>query len=213
MGNDYHANLTGSDLHIVKVHAINSTAAHTGTPAAVTGDLIVFDANGLPADSGNVLPNGTTATTQSAGDNSTKVATTAYVDRGPSSAYVLPNGTTATTQSAGDNSTNVATTAFVTAAAHFGSWTFNGFTAGTSYHATTDGFVVAFATNSGGANAVLTGITDSSATPTTVLIVSSAFYEGGQNASITMPVRKGDYWKVTQTNANAPTISWLPLGN
>ncbi len=89
MGNDYHANLTGSDLHIVKVHAINSTAAHTGTPAAVTGDLIVFDANGLPADSGNVLPNGTTATTQAAGDNTTAVATTAYVDRGAGSAYIL----------------------------------------------------------------------------------------------------------------------------
>jgi len=80
MGNDYHANLTGSDLHIVKVHAINSTAAHTGTPAAVTGDLVVFDANGLPADSGNVLPNGTIATTQGVGDSSTNVATTAYVN-------------------------------------------------------------------------------------------------------------------------------------
>jgi hypothetical protein len=140
MGNDYHANLTGSDLHIVKVHAINSTAAHTGTPAAVAGDAVVFDANGLPADSGmgisatagttmtfpstsktimasdfsnaaaGALANGTTATTQSAGDNSTKVATTAYVDRG---AGALANGTTATTQSAGDNSTKVATTAYV----------------------------------------------------------------------------------------------------
>ena len=139
MGNDYHANLTGSDLHIVKVHAINSTAAHTGTPAAVAGDAVVFDANGLPADSGmgisatagttmtfpstsktimasdfsnaaaGALANGTTATTQSAGDNSTKVATTAYVDRG---AGALANGTTATTQSAGDNSTKVATTAY-----------------------------------------------------------------------------------------------------
>ena len=119
MGNDYHANLTGSDLHIVKVHAINSTAAHTGTPAAVAGDAVVFDANGLPADSGmgisatagttmtfpstsktimasdfsnaaaGALANGTTATTQSAGDNSTKVATTAYVDRGAGSAYIL----------------------------------------------------------------------------------------------------------------------------
>ena len=80
MGNIYHKDLTGTDLHIPKIHQINDTAAHTGTPAAVTGDIVVFDANGLPADSGNVLPNGTTATTQSAGDNSTKVATTAYVD-------------------------------------------------------------------------------------------------------------------------------------
>ena len=60
--------------------------------------------------SSNTLPNGTTATTQSAADSSTKVATTAFVN---GTALTLASGTTATTQSPGDNSTKVATTAFV----------------------------------------------------------------------------------------------------
>jgi len=69
------------------------------------------------------LPTGTTATTQSANDNSTKLATTAYTDTGlalksnlASPTFTgtpsLPTGTTATTQSANDNSTKLATTAY-----------------------------------------------------------------------------------------------------
>ena len=81
------------------------------------------------------LPGGSTAVTQTSGDNSTKVATTAYVAAnaggapsgsasgalagtypGPSLAVgALPNGMTATTQANGDNSTKVATTAYVVA--------------------------------------------------------------------------------------------------
>ena len=83
-----------------------------------------------------VLPPATTATTQSNGDNSTKVATTAYVaansggaptgsaggslsgtypSPGLSSTVAIPSGATATTQATGDNSTKVATDAFVQA--------------------------------------------------------------------------------------------------
>jgi hypothetical protein len=67
----------------------NATCVYDGTTftfnkfitADVTGDLTgnadtASNLSGTPA-----LPNGTTATTQSAGDNSTKVATTAYADR------------------------------------------------------------------------------------------------------------------------------------
>ncbi len=56
------------------------------------------------------LPTGTSAVTQSAGDNSTKIATTAFVN---GTALTLANNTTATTQAPGDNSTKLATTAFV----------------------------------------------------------------------------------------------------
>jgi microcystin-dependent protein len=82
------------------------------------------------------LPTGTIAVTQSSSDNSTKLATTAFVQTIVSSGLgtidltpyapkasptftgtpSLPTGTTAVTQTAGDNTTKLATTAFVNAA-------------------------------------------------------------------------------------------------
>ena len=65
---------------------------HAQLPALVSGDIPNNAANttgtaanlsGTPA-----LPNGTTATTQSAGDNSTKLASTAYVDRALGATWV-----------------------------------------------------------------------------------------------------------------------------
>ena len=80
-----------------------------------------------------VLPTGTTGVTQSAADNSTKLATTAFVQQATAGIAlqasvdakadknsptftgtpVLPSGTIAVTQTPGDNSTSIATTAFV----------------------------------------------------------------------------------------------------
>jgi hypothetical protein len=60
-------------------------------PAFTTSGIVFNNASGV-LSSGTALPNGTTATTQSSGDNSTKVATTAYVDAatgGGSSGMVL----------------------------------------------------------------------------------------------------------------------------
>ncbi len=73
------------------------------------------------------LPTGTIATTQTASNNSTAVATTAYVDAADAlkadlasptftGTPTLPTGTIATTQTASNNSTAVATTAYVDAA-------------------------------------------------------------------------------------------------
>jgi len=87
------------------------------------------------------LPTGTIATTQTAGNNTTAVATTAYVDAADAlkanlasptftGTPTLPTGTIATTQSAADSTTKVATTAFVTTAdnlkANIASPTFTG---------------------------------------------------------------------------------------
>lgn len=87
------------------------------------------------------LPTGTIATTQSAADSSTKVATTAFVTTADNlkanlasptftGTPTLPTGAIATTQSAGNNTTAVATTAFVTTAdnlkANLASPTFTG---------------------------------------------------------------------------------------
>lgn len=70
------------------------------------------------------LPTGTTGVTQTAGNSSTALATTAFVATSfaplasPtfSGTPSLPTGTTAVTQTAGSNTTALATTAFVTAA-------------------------------------------------------------------------------------------------
>lgn len=92
------------------------------------------------------IPSTTTATTQAAGDNSTKVATTAFVMSNVATtveplisgatgkvgvstlfaradhqhimppSFNIPNGVTASTQTANDNSTKIATTAYVATA-------------------------------------------------------------------------------------------------
>lgn len=87
------------------------------------------------------LPTGTIATTQNASNNTTAVATTAYVDTADAlkanltsptftGTPTLPTGTIATTQTASNNSTAVATTAYVDAAdalkANIASPTFTG---------------------------------------------------------------------------------------
>jgi len=81
-------------------------------------DLSPYAPLASPALTGNP-----TAPTQSPGDNSTKIATTAYVDaadalKAPLASPALTGTPTAPTQSPGDNSTKIATTAFVTAAAN-----------------------------------------------------------------------------------------------
>jgi hypothetical protein len=81
---------------------------------------------------------------------------------------------------------------------------------GSVYQAATDGFVVAYDYWEGQGGYV-NGITDSSSNPTTMRIQN-----GGPStnaAGINMPVRKGDYWKVTITSGGwYPHVFWIPLG-
>lgn len=91
----------------------------SSTGGAITGGLNI---SGLTASqlvetdgsknlvSATSLPNGVTATTQTGGDTSTKVATDAFVN---TTALSLTTGTSAVTQTAGDATTKVATDAFV----------------------------------------------------------------------------------------------------
>jgi hypothetical protein len=84
----------------------------------------------------------------------------------------------------------------------FGSWASK--SNNTSYLAATDGIVVAMRTSINGA---VVGLTDASDPPTT----QRANTQTGSsyvNRTITFPVRKGDYWKVTGAN----TVFWLPIG-
>lgn len=83
------------------------------------------------------------------------------------------------------------------------------------YLAATDGFVLAEASGAGETACGVTGYTDSSNPPTTIRIVSSKATGGGgpsMNTSITMPVKKGDYWKVAATGT-VSRIIWMPIGS
>ena len=89
----------------------------------------------------------------------------------------------------------------------FGAWETR--TDGVTYQATTDGFVVAGWQGSGDAVDVA-GYTDSSTPPTTIRAKIDQYYPGGSgvDCSFTMPVKTGDYWKVT----GCDTIYWIPMG-
>ena len=109
---------------------VNATSGGTGTDShTATG---VAQLSGGTWSFSTALTNGTTATTQAPGDNTTNVATTAFVQQNsgsnpPFSLIISGNNNTATlgvtspatltvpTQSAGDTSTNAANSSFVQA--------------------------------------------------------------------------------------------------
>jgi hypothetical protein len=66
---------TGDPLKIVKGTEINTEFVNISTAIATKADLASPTFTGSP-----ILPTGTTAVTQSAGNNSTALATTAYID-------------------------------------------------------------------------------------------------------------------------------------
>lgn len=78
----------------------------------------------------------------------------------------------------------------------FGAWASK--SNNTSYQAATDGFVLVAAA----ASESPYGYTDGSNPPTTQRII-------GYFSGFCMPVRKGDWWKVT----GATTVYWLPMGS
>ena len=96
----------------------------------------------------------------------------------------------------------------------FGAWETK--SEGQVYQASTDGLVLAVASNSGVSQVLLSGFTDSNSNPTTLRIGQLATRDGdtgGFSVSIIMPVRKGDYWKVTTFQGAADFVYWIPLGN
>ena len=86
-----------------------------------------------------------------------------------------------------------------------------------NFQANTDGFVIAYAfsQDGSGTHAVgLQGFTDNTTTPTTMRVFEiSAEVNIGTAVSITMPVRKGDYWRVVALGIiEGSSLSWIPLG-
>jgi hypothetical protein len=91
----------------------------------------------------------------------------------------------------------------------FGSWVSR--SGDTVYQASTDGFVLAWGSRDGEPPGVR-GYTDSSNPPATLRIASrEGEYGNTSRQSITMPVKKDDYWKVTGENFNWGDIYWIPL--
>ncbi len=75
----------------------------------------------------------------------------------------------------------------------------------TSYLAATDGFVCAYAST----DSPVQGYTDGSNPPTTQLvggIIANDWHT--RTGSVTMPVKKGDYWKIL----GSTKIHWIPMG-
>lgn len=94
-----------------------------------------------------------------------------------------------------------------------GTWTSR--TKDTVYQASTDLIVVALYVPTNAQTGAISGITDSSATPSTVR-VKCGQNSGNANVnnmlSITFPVKKDDYWKVEQSgSANSVTIYEIAL--
>jgi len=81
-------------------------------------------------------------------------------------------------------------------------------TAGITYPAATDGIVVAYGTGGhcgGGILGYINGVSTHRS--------GSGYIDCSQGASITMPVRKGETWKVSKTGCLGITaIYWIPLG-
>jgi hypothetical protein len=106
---------SGDPLKIVKGTEINTEFVNISVAIATKADLASPTFTGSP-----VLPTGTTGTTQSAGNSSTALATTAFVTTADNlkadlASPALTGTPTAPTASVNTNTTQVATTAYVVA--------------------------------------------------------------------------------------------------
>jgi hypothetical protein len=98
---------TSGNLVLSKDGTAQDTIAFAGTGGQIEIDIATEDSYifGFPA-AGVVLPNGSTATTQATGDNSTKVATTAFVQASVTGLLEFKGGFDATTGELDDGSGN-----------------------------------------------------------------------------------------------------------
>jgi len=97
----------------------------------------------------------------------------------------------------------------------FGDWDYITYSDHSYYQAATDGYVTASFKNTGGADIAIAGKTDPTLPPTTTRITDVILNPGDIAwVSITMPVRKGDWWTVSGegTIVTETIIYWIPLG-
>lgn len=98
---------------------------------------------------------------------------------------------------------------------HFGEWDEGPFTIHTLYLAETDGFVCAYLDYMTPSQNEIAGYTGPGPdiSNLTMRVRDSNALGASSVAGITMPVRKGDYWYIFESNTEPPnvTISWIPL--
>lgn len=90
-----------------------------------------------------------------------------------------------------------------------GAWDASSYVSSTAYEALSDMIIVAYGTAATYTSRVITGFSDASNPPTT--IVAKMAGDLG-TATVTFPVRKGDYFQVDIFNFTSGVISAIPLG-
>lgn len=205
---------TSSDLSdSSNIPLLNATNHFTSSGVQRIDGILAVDNDGSLGSAGDIvlLNNVALRGINNAGSGARPLITIDTADKiniGNSDAIKL-NGDVTTSASA------TVGTNFKTATSQNFSWNSKSF--GTVYQAASDGFVVAniniTVTNQSG---VIIGYTDSSNPPTTqrcgaeATSISSSIVD---NAGFTMPVKKGDYWEVTQNGVGPTyTLFWVPLG-
>ena len=149
------------------------------------------------------LPNDTYLTA----DNAADTGTVDLIKANTSDVAVIPDGSELATSAAPTADADIANKKYVddqmgAVGSLFGSWASK--SNNTTYQAATDGFVCARLSGEG----EVAGRTDSSSTPTTIRQKNYAV-QSDHGASITMPVKKNDYWAVS----GASFVYWIPMGN
>jgi hypothetical protein len=193
----------GSSHWRCMVYTLAAGVPNSGTVNSGTANQLAYYASSTNAVNGTTaLPNGTTATTQTAGDTTTKVATNAFVN---TTALTLATGSTATTQSTNDSSTKVATTAFSNPGSAVSA---NG------YQKLPSGIVLQWG-NSGNisANSSAT-VTYPLAFPNNVFSITSTPTNNGVPANASA-VTNNNTSNFTQNNGTGSTCSfyWMAIGN
>lgn len=131
--------MTVCPIILTDSHIIVGNGSNQGADVAMSGDVTIDDTGATTIKTSVALAGSPTTTTQSPGDNSTKIATTAYADAAGSGGTItltgdvtgsgsgsiattikanvaLAGNPTTTTQSFPDSSTKIATTEYVTTA-------------------------------------------------------------------------------------------------
>lgn len=81
----------------------------------------------------------------------------------------------------------------------------------TPYNAVTDGIVTAFVLSTG-SESVLYGYADLGPDPTTIVSIGKTSSSGPNGyTGISMPIKKGEYWKVS--HPNTVVVWWMPVGS
>ncbi len=184
------AGATGNTIVAGTLGVAGDFAVNTNkfTVAGATGNTVVAGTLGVTGIA--TLGDGSLATTQSAADNSTQLATTAYADR--KEAILVTQATASIFGTRTANDTAPAT-----------------LVKSTIYRAACDGFItVSIRTNDNTLDIYVEASDTSPDVKVATVQTGASIWD-----SVTVPVAKDEYLTVTQTAGTGnPTIYWIPIG-